>query len=96
MNEEEKMADICQSCAMPLTGDAEEYRGTEADGSVNGDYCIYCYKDGAFTNPNETMEEAINFNVEHAEENQTGMGKEQMREYCEKIMPTLRRWKKVE
>lgn len=86
---------ICQSCAMPLDGEMAKYRGTNADGSANEDYCIYCYKDGKFTNPDETLEEAINFNVEHAEENQSGMTKEQMREYCEKVMPTLKRWKKA-
>mgnify|MGYP003308943750 CR=1 FL=1 len=43
---------FCQSCGMPLT---EEILGTNADGSKNEDYCIYCMKDGAFTG-NFTME----------------------------------------
>ena len=30
---------------MPLT---EEVLGTNADGSKNEDYCMYCYKDGKF------------------------------------------------
>ncbi|MBR6920026.1 MAG: zinc ribbon domain-containing protein, partial [Bacteroidales bacterium] len=46
---------FCQSCGMPLT---EEMLGTNADGSKNGDYCSYCYKDGAFTN-DCTMDEMI-------------------------------------
>ena len=37
---------FCQSCGMPLTN---EVLGTNADGSKNEDYCIYCYKDGKFT-----------------------------------------------
>ena len=37
---------FCQSCGMPLT---PEILGTNADGSKNEEYCIYCYKDGAFT-----------------------------------------------
>lgn len=37
---------FCQSCGMPLT---EEILGTNADQSKNNEYCIYCYKDGAFT-----------------------------------------------
>ena len=37
---------FCQSCGMPLT---DEVLGTNADGSKNEEYCIYCYKDGAFT-----------------------------------------------
>ena len=36
---------FCQSCGMPLT---EEVLGTNADGSKNEDYCMYCYKDGKF------------------------------------------------
>ena len=36
---------FCQSCGMPLTN---EILGTNADGSKNEDYCIYCYKDGKF------------------------------------------------
>lgn len=31
---------------MPLT---EEVLGTEKDGSKNQEFCIYCYKEGAFT-----------------------------------------------
>ena len=34
---------FCQSCGMPLT---DQLLGTNADGSKNEDYCIYCYKDG--------------------------------------------------
>ena len=34
---------FCQSCAMPMT---DEQFGTNADGSKNEDYCIYCFKDG--------------------------------------------------
>ena len=33
---------LCQSCAMPLT--EESLLGTNADGTKNGEYCIYCYK----------------------------------------------------
>ena len=36
---------FCQSCGMPLT---DEVLGTNADGSKNEDYCMYCYKDGKF------------------------------------------------
>ena len=47
---------FCQSCAMPLT--VEAHFGTNADGTKNEEYCIYCYKDGAFTSE-MTMEEMI-------------------------------------
>ena len=78
---------ICQSCSMPLTKN-EEF-GTNKDGGKNEDYCIYCYKDGEFID-NVSMEEYIEMNVPFAE--QAGMTKEQMREHCEKVFPTLKRW----
>ena len=55
---------FCQSCGMPLT---EEIKGTNADGSRNEDYCIYCYKDGAFTR-DCTMEEMIDFCAQFVDE----------------------------
>lgn len=50
---------ICQSCSMPITQKSQF--GTEADGSLNEDYCIYCYKDGAYTKPQATLQEMIEF-----------------------------------
>lgn len=46
---------FCQSCGMPLT---DNIFGTEADGTANEDYCIYCYKEGMFTQ-DMTMEQMI-------------------------------------
>ena len=48
------MQEYCQSCGMPLEN---SLRGTEGDGTVSHDYCIYCYKNGEFTQPHVTMEE---------------------------------------
>ena len=79
---------ICQSCSMPITGDGQF--GTNSNGSINKDYCIYCYKDGEFIDK-ANMEEYIEMNIPFAE--QAGMTKEQMREHCQKVFPTLKRWK---
>ena len=46
---------FCQSCGMPLTDDV---LGTNADGTKNEDYCMYCYRDGHFLQ-DCTMEEMI-------------------------------------
>ena len=51
----EKEMKFCQSCGMPLT---DEVLGTNADGSKNEDYCMYCYKDGKFLQ-DCTMDEMI-------------------------------------
>ena len=41
-----QLPQFCQSCGMPLT--KNEDCGTNADGSINFDYCQYCYKEGQF------------------------------------------------
>ena len=82
---------ICQSCAMPLT--SEEMYGTNADGSVNTDYCKWCYDKGEFIEKC-TMEEFIDKCSQFGE--QAGMTNEQMKEYCTKVFPTLKRWQKAQ
>jgi hypothetical protein len=79
---------ICQSCGMPLTN--HEQFGTNADKSINNDYCIYCYKDGKFID-DVSMEEYIEMCSQYGE--QAGMTNEQMKAYCTKLFPTLKRWK---
>ena len=83
------MADICQSCAMPMQD--ESLYGTNADGSINSDYCKYCYKDGEFLQK-VTMDEYIEMMVPFA--SQAGMTGDQMRQYCRSVYPTLKRWKR--
>lgn len=80
---------ICQSCAMPL--ESEEVLGKNSDGSINYDYCKYCYDDGKFLQ-DASMEEFIEMCSKFGE--QAGMSNEEMKEYCEKIFPTLKRWAK--
>lgn len=82
------MEKICQSCAMPLTD--ESLLGTNKDGSINNDYCKYCYSGGEFVDK-VSMEEYIEMCARFGE--QAGMTNEQMREYCKQIFPTLKRWK---
>ncbi len=60
---------FCQSCGMPLT---QEILGTNADGSKNEDYCIYCYKDGKFLQEC-TMEEMIEHCAQFVDEVNKGL-----------------------
>lgn len=80
---------MCQSCAMPMQD--ESLYGTNADGSINQDYCKYCYQCGEFLQK-VTMDEYIEMMVPFAA--QAGMTGDQMREYCKSVYPTLKRWKK--
>ena len=84
---------FCQSCGMPLT---PEILGTNADGSKNEEYCIYCYKDGAFTG-DFTMEQMVEFCSQFVDEFNKNTGKNFTREEYKvelrKYFPTLKRWK---
>lgn len=84
---------FCQSCGMPL---ADENRGTNADGSLNGDYCTYCYNNGEFTQ-NFTMNQMIEFCLQFLDQMNahTGMNltPEQAKEQMQKYFPHLKRWK---
>ena len=79
---------ICQSCGMPIESD--DMLGTNADGSINPDYCKYCYTDGAFIDK-VTMTEYIEMCSQYGA--QAGMSNAEMKAYCEKLFPTLKRWK---
>lgn len=83
------MGKICQSCSMPITDRSQ--LGTNADGTTNEDYCVYCYKDGAFVHP-VSLREYIEMNIPFHD--QAGMTEEQMRRHCETVFPTLKRWRK--
>ncbi len=83
---------FCQSCGMPLT---EEILGTNTDGSKNEEYCMYCYKDGAFTG-NFTMEEMVEFCSQFVDEynKHTGqsLSREQYKALLRQYYPHLKRW----
>lgn len=83
---------FCQSCGMPLT---EDILGTNADGSKNEEYCIYCYKDGAFTG-DYTMEQMADFCAQFVDDYNKHTGKSLSREEYKnellKFFPMLKRW----
>lgn len=82
------LADVCQSCGMPMT-QPEQY-GTNADGSKNEDYCVYCYQNGAFQ-ADCTMEQMIETCLDVAPE--IYKDREKSRELMRGYFPTLKRWR---
>jgi hypothetical protein len=74
---------------MPL-GAAEDY-GTEKGGGKSEDYCVYCYKDGAFL-AEMTMDEMINFCAENVQQWSPGTSKEEAIAQMNEFFPTLKRW----
>ena len=83
---------FCQSCGMPLTN---EILGTNADGTKNEEYCIYCYKDGAFTD-NLTMEEMVESCAQYVDDYNKNTGQnltqEELKSMLRQFYPTLKRW----
>lgn len=82
---------FCQSCTMPIDNIAD--RGTEKDGSMNSEYCKYCYQNGALVNPHMTLEEMKSLVV-------TQMKKMNLPpdiiEKSVKSLPYLKRWRNVQ
>lgn len=87
---------FCQSCGMPLKDDI---LGTNADGTPNEDYCIYCYKNGRFEQ-DMTMEQMIDHCARFTEEinRQSGQNltEEQSKEMMRQFFPHLKRWKNAD
>ncbi len=87
---------FCQSCGMPLK--ADEDFGTNSDQSKNEDYCIYCFKDGAFTQ-DCTMDEMIEHNLLYLDEfnkdSDKIYNKDEARTAMKAYFPTLKRWAKA-
>ena len=81
---------ICQCCTYPLHNINE--LGTNEDGTLSLDYCIYCYKDGKWVDPNYTVQDVVEYTIPFM--TSPSMTAEQAREYLEKLVPTLKRWKR--
>ena len=78
---------ICQCCGMPLEDDII---GRNADGSLNEDYCKWCYADGTYTY--RDMDDLIDVCVKHMVGDD--FTEEQARAYMKQVLPTLDYWKR--
>ena len=80
---------ICQCCGMPLE---DEIIGRDKDGTLNEDYCKWCYADGTYTYSD--MDDLIDVCVK----NMSGEGftEEQARTYMKQLLPSLDYWKRYE
>lgn len=81
---------ICQCCGMPI--DDDEIIGHNSDGTLNEDYCKWCYADGTYTYSD--MDDLIDVCAKNmANENFT---EEQARAYMKELLPKLDYWKRYE
>jgi len=88
-------AKVCQSCGMPLK--MPEEKGTNKDGSLSEEYCVYCYKEGEFTQ-DVSVEEMTELNLQYLDEwnkeNNQEYSVEDARTELNRFLPTLKRWQK--
>lgn len=79
----------CESCGMPIHKLADF--GTNKDGTINTEYCHFCYLQGKFVDHDISLEEKIekNINIAHS----MGMTKEEATILAHETLPTLKRWK---
>ena len=80
---------ICQCCGMPLD---DSIIGRNKDGTMNEDYCQWCYADGTYTYSD--MDDLIRVCVPHMV--QQGFSEDQARSYMKQMLPTLDYWKRYE
>ena len=79
---------FCQCCTYPLKNPGE--LGTNKDGTWNTDYCIYCYKDGEWVDPNLTIQGVIEYTIPHMVT--PAVTADEVRKQLEEWVPTLKRW----
>ena len=80
---------ICQCCGMPLE---DAIISHNQDGTLNEDYCKWCYADGTYTYSN--MDDLIDVCVGYMANE--GFSEEQARAYMKQKLPKLDYWKRYE
>ena len=80
---------ICQCCGMPLE---DTNIGRDKDGSLNEDYCKWCYANGTFTYSD--MDDLIEVCVKNMISEDRP--EEQSRAYLRQLLPKLDYWKRYE
>ena len=80
---------VCQCCGMPMD---DGMIGRDKDGTLNEDYCQWCYADGTYTYSD--MDNLIDVCVPHMVAQ--GFTEEQARAYMKEKLPTLDYWRKYD
>lgn len=81
----------CQSCGQPIAAEFKNL-GTDANGESVSDFCVFCFRDGDFTNPNQTLDEMIESSIANMTGEQN-MPEDKAAALANSFIPTLRRWR---
>ena len=80
---------FCQSCGMPLP--TEDLKGTEENGMKNNDYCMHCYENSQFRNPEINLDE---MKMKVTTKMETMNRPNYLIQKAVRILPALKRWNK--
>jgi len=75
---------------MPIDESAANF-GTEADGSATSEYCMFCYQNGGFTDPQQSLDEMVASSVNFMTEN-LGFSAAEAAELSNNVIRKLKRW----
>ncbi len=78
---------VCQCCGLPME---ETWLSREPNGTINEDYCQWCYTNGEFVYT--SMAQLTDFLVPHMATEQ--WPQEQVRTYLTEVLPKLKHWQK--
>ena len=80
----------CQSCGMPIAASFNNL-GTDAEGSPVSEYCMFCYQHGAFTNPDQTVDEMVQSSIDFMTADM-GFELDQATHMSNEVIRGLKRW----
>ena len=80
---------FCHSCGMPL--ETPDQFGTDASGIRVNDYCVYCFHNGAFTEPEVSRDEMVERVADHLVKEEH-LARMQARDVAIAFVPSLKRW----
>lgn len=65
--------------------------GTDADGALVSEYCMFCFKDGDFTAPDQTVDGMVQSSIDFMVAN-LGFSVEQATQLSNDVIRKLKRW----
>ncbi len=89
MNDMENKRVYCQSCGIPLKNPVEF--GTTAAGLRSKEYCIRCFQNGEFIEPDISLDDMVE-KVASRMGSEVEISKEQAENIAKTLIPRLKRW----
>lgn len=75
---------------MPLSDEFANF-GTDSDGLPVSEYCMFCYAEGGFTNPTQTVDEMVQSSIDFMSK-EFKMPIEQAAQISNDVIRKLKRW----